>query len=152
MDPKIDLIISEIVRREGDYYTNDPADLGGPTKYGITLRTLHQYRGKPCTAEDVQALTEQEARDIYAYLYVKPFEATYGGDPDLLHLIVDSAVQHGVSRVTGWLNEINRLTLKEQYRALLKRRIRFYGRIITDRPTNSRFAAGWMNRIVEFIL
>jgi lysozyme family protein len=151
MDPKIDLIISGILQSEGDTYTNDPVDLGGPTKYGITLRTLTQYRGHVCTAQDVENLTEQEARDIYEYLYVHPFRITYGGDPDLLHLIVDSAVQHGVARVQSWLNEIMSLSPTEQYRALLKRRIRLYGRIITDRPANARFAAGWMNRVTEFL-
>ena len=36
-----DDIIDGIIRREGSTYTNDPADPGGPTKYGITLATHH---------------------------------------------------------------------------------------------------------------
>lgn len=152
MDPKIDFLISEILRREGSEYSNNPNDLGGPTKYGVTHRALSLYRGVPVTAKDVENLTEAEARLVYEHLYVKPFETTYGGDPDLLHLIVDSAVQHGVARTQGWLNEFNRLTFKEQYRALLKRRIQFYGRIITNRPANAVFAAGWANRISEFVI
>lgn len=149
--PKIDLILSEIIRREGSAFTNDPVDPGGPTKYGITLRTLRQARGPDTTVHDLQELTEAEARDIYAWLYVQPFETTYGGDPDLLHLIVDGAVNHGVARMQGWLNEINSVNPSEIYQAVLRRRIRFYGRIITDRPSLSKYAAGWANRIAEFV-
>jgi len=50
---------------EKTVYTNNPGDLGGPTKYGITQRTLASYRGKPVTAEDVRNLTYEEAADIY---------------------------------------------------------------------------------------
>lgn len=149
--PKIDLIISEIIRREGSKFTNDPDDRGGPTKYGITLATLQQVRGASMTAHDVQELTEAEARDIYEQLYVRPFEKSYGGDPDLLHLIVDGAVNHGVARMQTWLNEVNTVNLNIVYKYILQRRIRFYGRIITNNPSQAKYAAGWANRIAEFV-
>lgn len=63
----------EIVAREGGY-VNDPDDPGGPTKYGVTLATLRRWRGRAdLTAEDVRALTEAEATEIFlADYYHKP--------------------------------------------------------------------------------
>lgn len=62
-------IISGIIEREGSTYTNDPADAGGPTKYGITQATLAGWRGRPVSPEEVAALTEGEARQIYLHRY-----------------------------------------------------------------------------------
>lgn len=58
LDPSLKLVFGS----EGGYW-NDPA--GGPTKFGITLRTLAAYRGKPTTEADVRVLTLAEAADIY---------------------------------------------------------------------------------------
>lgn len=56
---------------EGSEFVNDPADPGGPTRYGVTLATLQEYRrrkeGNPAlvlTADDVRGLTRGEAVDI----------------------------------------------------------------------------------------
>lgn len=64
-----DTIISDIIRAEGSRYTNDPADRGGPTRWGITQATLAEHRGRPVTPDDVAALTETEAREIYRLMY-----------------------------------------------------------------------------------
>jgi lysozyme family protein len=66
----IEKIILDVIEVEGDRYTNDPTDAGGPTKYGITLKTLSAYRGVPCTAQDVKNLTQAEAFSIYRHKYV----------------------------------------------------------------------------------
>lgn len=64
-----DTIIDGILRAEGSAYTNDPADSGGPTKYGITQATLSAFRGYAVTPDDVAELTEAEARQIYFKRY-----------------------------------------------------------------------------------
>lgn len=139
----VDELLDEIIRREGGF-VDDPADLGGATKYGITARTLADARKGDVTRDDVRTLTEAEARAIYRTNYVRPFDE-YSTDPALLGLLVDSAVQHGVSRVKGWVAQ------GATYNAVLRRRIEFYGEIITARPANAKFAKGWMRRIGEFI-
>jgi hypothetical protein len=57
-----------VLRHEGGF-VNDPQDPGGATNMGITLATLAAWRGEPVTAADVQALTEEEAREIYRARY-----------------------------------------------------------------------------------
>lgn len=57
-----------VLAREGGF-SDDPRDRGGPTMFGVTLGTLSDWRGHPVTTEDVQALTREEAREIYRSLY-----------------------------------------------------------------------------------
>lgn len=55
---------------EGPKYTNDPNDRGGPTKYGITQRTLARYLQKPVSPVMVEAMTRDTALAIYRQDYV----------------------------------------------------------------------------------
>ena len=164
-------LIDEIIRREGSEYTNHPADRGGPTRYGITLATLKAARGVEMNATDVRALTESDARQIYRTMYVKPFEKIMYAP--LKSLLVDCAVNHGVKRATLFLQQVlmvhldgiigpNTLAAWEReeskhgggarvYYAVLAERLRFYGRIMTNTPSQSVFAAGWMSRCAEFV-
>jgi lysozyme family protein len=51
-------------------YSNRPTDSGGPTKYGITHKTLAAYRGVASVgAAQVKALTRDEAEAIYRKSY-----------------------------------------------------------------------------------
>lgn len=68
-------------------YSNKKTDSGGPTKYGITHKTLAAHRGvKSVTAEQVRAMTLDEAADIYELSYW----SQSGGD--LLPIGLDYAV------------------------------------------------------------
>ena len=67
----IDDVITGILDREGRDYTNDPIDQGGPTKFGITLADLRDWRyDQTLTADAVAHLTELEARAIYRKRYL----------------------------------------------------------------------------------
>ena len=57
-------IIKEIIRREGGY-VNHPNDRGGPTKYGVTHKTLSRYLKREASIEDVKHMTEETAYEIY---------------------------------------------------------------------------------------
>jgi len=63
----IEEMTAEIVRREGGF-VNDPDDPGGATKYGVTIHTLRALRGR-ATVDDVKALTEAEAVEIFKGQY-----------------------------------------------------------------------------------
>lgn len=142
-------IIDDILRREGGY-VNNPADRGGPTKFGITQATLSDWRGHAATEQDVRNLSQEEAVKIYEARYVAPF-ARFAAHEELMALCVDSAVQHGVGRVQGWLHEIPSSDPNPNYRGLLQRRLKFYGEILTNNPSQATFAKGWMARVAEFV-
>ena len=64
-----DKIFESILHHEGRTFTDIKADRGGATKFGLTLATLQQLTTPSATAEDVQDLTEDEARGFYLQLW-----------------------------------------------------------------------------------
>jgi lysozyme family protein len=66
---RFDACMPFIFKAEGGYSDN-PADPGGPTNFGITLATLRAYDGNPnLTADDVKKLTPAVAKEIYRTAY-----------------------------------------------------------------------------------
>ncbi|MDP1644763.1 MAG: glycosyl hydrolase 108 family protein [Thiobacillus sp.] len=162
-------ILADIIRREGGF-VNHPADRGGPTNFGVTAQTLGGWRklGRAATADEVKALTEAEARAIYRQQYVTAPGFETITHPALLHLLVDSAVHSGPKRAVQWLQTAlgvtadgvigakTRATIAQAdqetlYRKVLGQRLRHLGRLITSDPKQAAFAAGWMNRMAEFV-
>lgn len=84
-------------------YVNAKTDSGGPTKYGITHKTLAAHRGvASVTAEQVRAMTKAEAVEIYARSYWGPS----GGDllpPGLDYMAFDFGVNSGPTRAVRTL-------------------------------------------------
>jgi lysozyme family protein len=113
----VDSIIAGIIARESETFTNDPNDSGGPTKFGITLRTLSDFRHFPMTAADVQALTRGEAETIYRWKYVEQpgfarlLSASTFSKP-IAEKCIDAGVLCGQQRSAEWLqrqlNALNR--------------------------------------------
>jgi lysozyme family protein len=95
-------IINGLIHREGeDAYTNKPPD--PPTKYGVTLGTLAAYRGRLVTADDVKALTRDEATAIYSKLFIdQPGFVRVTNEPLRIQLI-DFGVNSGPPRAIRWL-------------------------------------------------
>ena len=68
----VDTILADILQREGwPTYTEDERDRGGPTKGGITQRTLEAWRGRRCTRKELRNLSEDEALRILKRRYVE---------------------------------------------------------------------------------
>jgi lysozyme family protein len=163
----VDDVIDDIIRREGGFVDN-PSDRGGPTKFGITQATLAEWRGSPVTANDVEALTVDEARSIYRALYIDKPGLDALPEP-LRGLVVDTAVQSGGKTavrllqtalggpaVDGILGPVTMAAIQYAnpallYRKMLAGRIRYLGEVITVRPANAEFAKGWMARVAEFL-
>jgi lysozyme family protein len=65
---RFDRCLAEVLRLEGGY-VDDPRDPGGATKHGVTRAVLAEARGRTVTRQEVAALTEAEAADIYRSRY-----------------------------------------------------------------------------------
>ncbi len=164
----VDDIITAIVQREGDAYTDRYTDRGGPTRYGITLATLAAWRKTPTTAADVAALTEAEARDIYAARYVTgPFFDRIA-DVSLRALVVDSGVLHGQDTATMWLQAaagvradgilgpvsvaaIGARAARGLYLGVVAARLRSEGELIARDHSQADNAGGWANRTADLL-
>lgn len=173
-------IIDGILIRESAAYSNRPADRGGPTKYGVTLAKLSEWRGKPCTADDVKNLGEREAHELYREEFiVKP--GFLGIENEQLRAFaVDCGVNHGVNRAVKLLQEaahvftdgifgpntkaaVNRMTGAALYRNACALRVELYGAIIAHDPELKKAvdagfdklqalnALGWLRRAASFI-
>ncbi|KSV72897.1 hypothetical protein N182_28950 [Sinorhizobium sp. GL2] len=87
-------------------YSNRKSDRGGPTKYGVTHKTLAAHRGVPSvTADQVKAMTKMEAEDIYR----RSYWGQSGGDllpPGLDYAAFDFGVNSGPARAVKTLQKV----------------------------------------------
>lgn len=141
-----DAILDAILRHEGGY-VDDAADHGRCTHRGITLQTLRDWRGRPVTCDDVRAMSEQEARDIYRARYLKPFD---GVDAAIKPQVVDIAVNAGVLRARQLL-ALAQQSDKPLNVALVIERLKHYARLVAADPRQARFFNGWVNRAVSYL-
>lgn len=176
----IEGIITGVLKAEGwDKYTNDPADRGGPTKWGITQKAWSDHRGREVSEQDMQDITEAQARDFYEELYV--IGPKFHQLPEkLIELVVDSGVNSGPRAASKWVQRavgakqdgwIGPATLQlvwdqnhlTTFLRVVAYRTKLYGRLVSRDPKlklaqdagfhlQARFAGGWNNRIMEFVL
>jgi lysozyme family protein len=155
-----------VLKSEGSKFTNDPADHGGPTRFGVIQEEYDAFRrlqGSP--AQSVQFITMDEVRTIYRREY---WERVDGDDlMGPLDLVVfDTAVLMGVKRairllqqalgrvVDGVIGPETRRALAEADSAAVAagfldlREERIRG-IVDHDPTQERFLQGWLNRLKE---
>lgn len=159
-------IIDRIFRREGRL-TNDPADSGGETDWGIS-RKAH-----PEAWADGK-VTEEEARRIYITKYLKPFEKVE--EDYLKEQLVDFGVtSHPITsaktlqRILGvpqdglvgpqTVKAIRKYTPQKIYGyfcppmlalnlAFERERAAFYVRLAQKRPKDLKFLFGWLKRTI----
>lgn len=99
-------IINEIIKIEGGY-VNDSADMGGPTKYGITLATLKLVKPN-ATIDDVKNLKKEDAYKIYEDLYFKKpnLDKVYSIAPELAGKLLDISINMGATIAGSFLQTV----------------------------------------------
>ena len=154
---KFDDIIDVLLEHEGGY-VNDPNDLGGETKYGITKRFYPNV--------DIKNLTKEEAEKIYYDDYWVKNRVPQLPE-NLRHIYFDMCVNQGRGRavkilqtaanakgaelkVDGGLGPktigaLNGVEL-ERVRAY---RIKYYADLVTRKPDLEKFYFGWFRRGLE---
>ncbi len=95
-----DSAFNRVILVEGGY-ANDPADSGGETMYGITIRTAraHGYTG------EMSALTIDDAKAIYkaGYWDSMRLDAVLEASEAIAHEVFDTGVNMGLNRAGTFL-------------------------------------------------
>ena len=161
-------IVNHILQAEGwPAYTNHAADRGGPTKGGITLKTLRSIH-PAASIDDLKKLSEAEARNIYETQYI--ISPGFGAIRDdlLRWQVVDAGILSGPHRATIWLQEaadadadgvlgpktITAVNARSAHSVALRfcaARARGLMRIVSTDRQQAIWAAGWMNRCMSFL-
>lgn len=171
----IEQMINDVLRREGDF-VNNPADRGGPTKFGITQATLSRFLEKAATVEDVRLLDIETARDIYELRYYR--QPRIDKLPEYIQpFVFDCAVNHGPRRairfvqtvcneagfgplaVDGFMGPKTKAVADACYAtmgewmllALIEERKMFYATIVANDESQRVFLKGWLARANSFL-
>lgn len=149
-----DKIIVRTLVHEGGL-SNDKADAGGLTKYGISQRAYPD--------EDIATLTKERAKQLYRRDYWMPIQGDGLLYDQTAYLIFDMAVNSGVrtavkmaQRVVGvtadasigpkTLAALNKKNPSEFALGYVKERQTYYRGIVNCKPDQARFLAGWLKR------
>lgn len=157
-----------MLANEGIQYINDPADSGGPTKFGITKKTYENYLLKPVSELDMQHLDLQTAKSIYRKFYWDALNLHSVSQIGIAICIFDTGVLYGTKtaaitaqkaavfcgatlkfdgllgdKSVGVLNILNQREFLGYFRGLIIERI---FRIISENPKNVKYQVGWLNR------
>lgn len=168
-------MLDDVLAKEGGY-VNHPADRGGPTKFGITQKTLSKYLEKVVSVDEIKALDLETAKDIY--------ELKYYRQPKIDRLpvsiqpfIFDCAVNHGPRRAIKFLQQtcndagygplivdglmgpktkVQAIACCEELGqwmllALIEERQLFYIQIVDRDQSQHVFLKGWLNRARSFL-
>lgn len=139
--------IAETLKWEGGY-SNVPGDAGGPTNYGITIADVRKYVNPTATANDVKALTKDQAIDIYAKKYWKT--AYYDCDKlasGVDFSVFDFGVNSGPARAKQYLDKSVGGSNVETINKLNAYRQNFVEGIVSRNATQAKFLKGWTSRI-----
>ena len=169
MDTDVEKILRGVLDREGwPSYTVHPNDKGGPTKGGITLRTLESWRQRRCTRAELQRLTEDEALAILSRRYAEANGIQRVTDLDLRTQLIDDAVLSGpfiaakdlqealsvvVDGIIGpqTLAAITRDGVAVVERRMVVARSLRLARHVQQHPDQVVFLVGWLSRSLSFL-
>lgn len=157
-----------ILKVEGKEYTDHPLDSGGPTKFGITLKSYRAMNQK-ADEDTIKNLTEYDAKVFYLEQFWKPLQCDRIVDDKLRMILFDQAVNRGVFRVVKsvqtilgikvdgilggqTISELNFRNSKELGLKILFDAQKHYVDICKANPTQIVFLNGWLNRINSLFL
>jgi len=169
-------LLDRVLEEEGwPTFTVDPADHGGPTKGGVTLRDLERHRGRACSVAELQALEEPEARAIFTKQYITDWNFERIEDDWVRAFVVDTGILQGqpeaammLQRVLGVDQDasigpvtlaaaeacdahlLRRALLRERMHLLLDDMV-YEIPSTTVRSSNLHWRHGWWNRVADFL-
>jgi lysozyme family protein len=99
----IDAMIERTIGVEGGY-SNNPADRGGPTRWGVTWANAKKYAGY---TGDMRVFPRELAKKVFLERYVKEpgFDRVAEISPRLAEELIDTGINMGQDIPARWLQE-----------------------------------------------
>ena len=171
----INLLAGKILKWESTLFTNNPGDLGGATKDGITFNTFsawykeHHLGETPLhvpTVDDLKALTIEEFTAILKEDFWDKCQGDLILDQQVANIIVDwfwgsgFAAIGDVQKLVGisptdffgpqTLAAVNQQDPKTFTDQIVEARINFYKTIVANHPDQAKWLQGWINRANDY--
>ena len=177
----IESLINEAIFQHEGFADNISEESNAATtdefsKFGITQKMLSKYYGRAAFKYEVEALSEEVARDIYESHYY--IAARINNLPKTIQVFIfDCALKHGVRRAIKFVQSVcnqagyetnvsedgamgpNTRRASEWaekmmgtvfLQALIEERRNFYQIIVEARPSKQAFLADWLKRLNVF--
>lgn len=150
-------IIEKVIEHEGGY-VNDPTDLGGETRWGITKRFYPDV--------DIKNLTKEQAKEIYRRDYWEKNRVEELPE-ELWYIFFDMCINQGRGTAVKILQRaanskgrnisvdggMGPMTIKAMKGVEVERvrayRVKYYADLVTSNPEQDRFYFGWFRRSME---
>lgn len=168
MNNYFDQAFDFLLKDEGTKYTDNPADSGGPTKFGITLKAFQAYIEQDVSPDQIESLTVDEAKKFYFDTFWKQLSCEKVEQLGIAVSLLDFGVLYGPGTAAmlaqralnicghtlkfdgilgeesvSMLNTVNQEDFLCAFHSLILKRIDF---IIASSPKNEVFRAGWTSR------
>lgn len=91
---RFEQVIPYVLKAEGGY-TNDAADAGGPTNYGIIQSEYSTFLGHPATIDDMKSMPLVNAIKIYKAKYWDAMKLDLFSDFNIQLILMDQGVNRG---------------------------------------------------------
>lgn len=157
---------SPLLKKLEGGFVDHPADKGGATNMGVTLRTFRGYYGTEKTVQDLKGMSDEQWEHIMKDGYWDKCMADYIKSQSLAEIIVDWCVNSGssgiqkVQEIAGvrpdgmfgplTLQAVNGYNPHELFDRIKAARRQFYIDIVKRNPSQKVFMNGWMNRLESF--
>ena len=167
--------IKAVFHHEGGY-VQDTDDPGGATNMGITHKTLASWRKVSfVTPEEVQAMTKEEAGEIYKASYWDKMRLDEFSSQALAEAVMDFGVNAGtrasiklLQEAVNWaqrgdtltvdgtigpstMHEVNTTPDREVIQKFFELRIRYYAAICRRRRASRKFLYAWTRRSLDHV-
>lgn len=157
-----EIAIELVLKQEGGY-VNNPADSGGATNYGITERTLSEYRKHTRSTLTIPTLTKADAKEFYYLEFWIPMRLVFIYNQPLKNVLLATGINLGKRVAIRKLQSVLRIptdgiiglqtATAAQYasvNAYCDEIKLFYEQLVRRKPQNVVFLKGWKNRINSY--